>query len=74
MVDGVKRASLGKPDSRLPITRELLGRILPSVCKSRYESHLLRAAFSICYHGMFRVSELTTLSNSAFNHAVRLGR
>ena len=46
MVDGVKRASLGKPDSRLPITRELLGRILPSVCKSRYESHLLRAAFS----------------------------
>jgi hypothetical protein len=30
MVDGVKRASLGKPDSRLPITRELLGRILPS--------------------------------------------
>ena len=77
MVDGVKRASLGKPDSRLAITRELLGRILlvlSSVCKSRYESHLFRAAFSLCYHGMFRVSELTTLSNSAFNHAVRLGR
>jgi hypothetical protein len=37
--------------------------VLSSVCKSRYESHLLRAAFSICYHGMFRVSELTTLSN-----------
>jgi site-specific recombinase XerD len=76
IVDGVKRASLGKPDSRLPITRELLGRILlvlPSVCKSRYESHLFRAAFPLCYHGMVRISELTTLSNSAFNHAVRLG-
>jgi site-specific recombinase XerD len=53
-----------------------LGRILlvlPSVCKSRYESHLFRAAFPLCYHGMVRISELTTLSNSAFNHAVRLG-
>jgi hypothetical protein len=62
MLDGIKRCSLNKSDSRLPITRELLGKILsvlPAICKSSFESCLFKSAFSLCYHGMLRVSELT---------------
>jgi hypothetical protein len=62
LLDGIKRCSLNKSDSRLPITRELLGKIvsvLPTICKSSFESCLFKTAFSLCYHGMLRVSELT---------------
>jgi hypothetical protein len=73
MLDKIKRCSLNKSDSRLPITRELLGKILsvlPAICKSSFESCLFKSAFSLCYHGMFRVSELTC--SGSMNHAMKV--
>jgi hypothetical protein len=73
MLDGIKRCSLNKSDSRLPIIRELLGNILlvlPAICKSSFESCLFKSAFSLCYHGMFRVSELTC--SGSMNHAIKV--
>ena len=44
----------------MPITKELLHKviaILPSFCSSQYETKLFKAAFSLAYHGLLRVSE-----------------
>ncbi|XP_076114389.1 uncharacterized protein LOC143082555 [Mytilus galloprovincialis] len=60
MLEGLKRSKFSK-DKRLPITSELLTRIiekLPSVCYSAYESLLFAAAFSVAFHGFLRVGEL----------------
>ena len=73
MIDGVKRVSLNGKDARLPITRKLLNTILSllnAITKSQYEACLFRAAFSLCFHGMFSVSELTSLDEYSFNHAI----
>jgi hypothetical protein len=73
MLDGIKRCSLSKSDSRLPITRELLGKmlsVLPAICKSSFESCLYKSAFSLCYHGMFRGSELKC--SGSMNHAIKV--
>ena len=73
MLDGIKRCSLNKSDSRLPITRELLGKILsvlPAICKSSFESCLFKSAFSLCYHGMLMVSEL--ICSGSMNHAIKV--
>ena len=60
MLEGLKR--LNKPgDTRLPITEELLFRIidkLPNICSSTFETHLFSSAFSLAYYGFFRVGEL----------------
>lgn len=75
MLDGIKRCSLNKSDSRLPITRELilLGKIL-SVLTAFVNLHLnpafLSTLFSLCYHGMFWVSELTR--SGSMNHAMKV--
>ncbi len=73
LMEGIKRINPTQKDSRLPITRELLLRILsvlPVVCKSKFESTLFRAAFLLCFHGMFRVGELTAISKSVGGQAV----
>ncbi|CAG2223357.1 unnamed protein product [Mytilus edulis] len=60
MLEGLKRSKFSK-DKRLPITSELLTRIiekLPLVCYSAYESLLFAAAFSVAFHGFLRVGEL----------------
>jgi hypothetical protein len=75
MLDGIKRCSLNKSDSRLPITRELLGKILsvlPAICKSSFESclfldeievkHLKLELDTIVYH-LVAPSELLLLSH-----------
>lgn len=55
MMEGFKRIK-PRGDMRLPITRDLLGRILwilPSICASTYESNLFQAVFSVAFHGFF---------------------
>ena len=60
MLEGLKR--LNKPkDTRMPITEDLLLRIvnnLPNICVSLYEANLFSTAFSIAFHGFFRVGEI----------------
>lgn len=75
MLDGFKRAMVNKKDARLPVSRRLLGKILgvlPVICKSNYESQMFRAAFSLCFHGMFRVSELTFKGPNFNSHAIKI--
>lgn len=61
VLEGVKRSRPQKRDTRLPITLNLLKLILsslPSICTSSYETVLFRAAFSLSFHGLFRIGEL----------------
>jgi hypothetical protein len=70
ILEGIKRSRPKQKDMRLPITRELLKVILSSlttVCKSSYEINLFKAAFSLAFHGLFRVGELT-VSNGMCRH------
>lgn len=60
-------------DSRLPITKHLLQRIitiLPSVCKVNYESSLFSLAHSIAFYNLLRLSEFTVTPNQ--HHRVLL--
>ncbi|CAG2252164.1 unnamed protein product [Mytilus edulis] len=60
MVEGLKRINKSK-DTRLPITKEILIRIidkLPNVCSSKFEASLFSSAFSLAYHGFFRIGEI----------------
>ena len=60
MLEGYKR-SRSSVDSRFPITFEILIKIctqLHSVCYSDYEVVLFRAAYTLAFFGLFRVSEL----------------
>ena len=71
MLEGLKRLK-NPSDSRLPITEELLDRIirnLPNVCTSFYETDLFSSAFSVAFHGLLRVGE-TVLSKSWQKHQV----
>ena len=64
ILEGFKRSRPSK-DARLPmaISRDLLAKIIkvtPVVCiTSIYESKLFSAAFSITFHGLFRIGEIT---------------
>jgi hypothetical protein len=61
LIDGIKRSKSPQKDSRLPITIELLVKILsvlPIVCSSHYESELFTAGYTLAYYGLFRVGEL----------------
>lgn len=72
LLQGLKRTNHTQ-DSRLPITKHLLQRIittLPSVCKVNYESSLFSLVSSIAFYGLLRVSEFTVTLNQ--NHRVLL--
>ena len=71
MLEGIKRSSGHQCDNRLPITKEMLKRIilsLPCVCKSSYESKLFSSVFSLCFHAFLRVGEV------AFSNIVQMFR
>lgn len=60
MLEGMRRTNK-KKDTRLPISRELLHKIinaLPLVCTSNFEAALFSSAFSIAFHGFLRVGEI----------------
>lgn len=72
MLEGIKRSKDKQKDQRLPITIDLLRTIfgvLPSVCKSRYELLLFKAAFSLAFFGLLRISEVAT-SNGNGRHII----
>ena len=59
----------------MPITRLLLKKIIgviPVLCHSVYESKLFCAAFSIAFHCLFRIGEITKDSQSRAEHFIRL--
>lgn len=66
LLEGIKRSRPKRSDVRLPITRDMLKAIITSlscVCKSQYELCLFRAAFSLAFHGLFRIGELAVSNN-----------
>jgi hypothetical protein len=74
MLEGIKRSVGRKPDSRLPITKDLLKRIilcLSCVCNSFYESKLFSSALSLCVYGFLMVGEIS-VSNSS-RHVLEFG-
>ena len=75
ILEGFKRSRPSK-DARLPISRDLLAKIIkvtPVVCiESVYESKLFYAAFSITFRGLFRIGEITKDSQSKAEHFIRL--
>lgn len=74
LVEGVKRSG-SNLDTRLPITRDILDKIvgvLPSVCSSVFECRLFTSAFILAFHGMFRVGELTVDSKGNALHTVEI--
>ncbi|VDI73212.1 Hypothetical predicted protein [Mytilus galloprovincialis] len=74
LLEGIKRSRPKKNDLRLPITRDMLKSIIFSlacVCKTRYELSLFKAAFSLAFHGLFRVGELV-VTNSLQSHTLQL--
>jgi hypothetical protein len=71
LLQGMKRLN-HRSDKRLPITKQLLERIifsLPSICTNAYEEALFSAAFSLAFYGLFRVGELT-VRNRTSDHTV----
>ncbi|XP_052720177.1 uncharacterized protein LOC128191871 [Crassostrea angulata] len=56
LLDGLRRLK-GKADSRLPITEEILGRIvgaLCNICSNTYESKLFTAAYTLVFFAFLR--------------------
>ena len=74
LLEGMKR--LRKPsDSRLPITPDLLTRILqvlPSVCFNQYESWLFKASYSLAFYGFFRIGELALSTGNSVNSILQV--
>jgi len=61
--EGSRRLSYTHKDPRLPITADILSKIvdsLPDVATNEYEQTLFTSAFLMAYFGLLRVSELTT--------------
>ena len=64
--------SVGPPNTRLPITPELLRKLivaLPSVCSSTYEAKMFTCVFSLAFFGLFRIGELVCQSTKIANNA-----
>jgi hypothetical protein len=60
MLEGINRITPKTRDFRLPVTREILLkliRVLPVVCNSSFEDTLYKATFSMAFHGLLRISE-----------------
>ena len=74
MLEGMKRVKSRGTDSRLPITLDLLRKIvviLPKICCSNYESVLFTTAFVTAFFALLRVGEVTVAnSKSVPNHTI----
>lgn len=75
-LEGIKRIQGGKRvDSRAPISLELLSKIVTSlekVCNNKYESNLFSAVFSLAFHGLLRIGEITSTSKEYNCSGLRL--
>lgn len=73
-LEGIKRSKGSNKDQRLPITFDLLHKIigiLSKVCFNNYEALLFKAAFALAFHALLRISELA-VSNGQFRHILSL--
>ncbi|OCU00247.1 hypothetical protein XELAEV_18006028mg [Xenopus laevis] len=55
------------PDKRTPLSFETLNKLLkvvPNVCRDKYETILFKTAFSLAFFGAFRIGELVSPSRS----------
>ena len=67
LLDGCRQLN-SRRDARLPITLDILRRIIPalgSVCASQFEALLFRTAFLLTFLGFLRVGELTAPTRNA---------
>ena len=74
MVEGIKRSRSCK-DTRLPITREFLNSILSIlpctyICRLQFQRSLYKPVFSLAFHDMLRVGQLTVGSECAKNQTL----
>ena len=68
MMAGFRRANSKSHDQRLPITEDILQKILvaiPSISASTFESILIHAAFTLAFFGFLRIGEIS--ANSRFD-------
>lgn len=62
LLDGIKRSKSPVPDARLPITYDILKKLianLPIICNSKYEGILFSTAFILSFFAFLRVGEVT---------------
>ena len=60
---------------RLPITLEILNKIIPRlhlVCRDSYEARLFGAAFTLAYHALLRVGELALSKGNSPNKIIQV--
>lgn len=72
LLNGLDKSS-SRVDNRLPITFDLLGKlvsILPAICISKYEETLFKSMFLTAYFGFFRLSELVLSKSPDVQHAI----
>ncbi|CAG2216945.1 unnamed protein product [Mytilus edulis] len=75
MIDGMARSKLKRPDSRLPITLDLLKniiKILQAFCNSRYEAVLFSNAFPIGFFAFLRVGACGREGSIEAYHAIKI--
>lgn len=74
-LEGLKRKKPKTSDPRVPISLDLLKRLIASlqyICPSVYESYLFSSAFSLCFFALLRVGEIASNSKcDAGIHVVR---
>lgn len=73
MVEGIRRAS-SRRDARLPISIDLLSRIvlsLPIICSSTYEAKLFSFTYVLTFFGLLRVGELTLTNKMSIEHIIQ---
>ena len=76
LLQGFRRKNPTKPDIRIPITFDLLKKLISSlqwICHSDYESYMFASTFSLAYFALLRVGEfaVTTTDNES-GHALDL--
>lgn len=73
VLEGAKRNTPNQINTRLPITKEKLAKLVSSlkyVTTSLYEEKLYAAMFCLSYYALLRISE-TTFNNGLTDHAIK---
>ncbi|XP_063397183.1 uncharacterized protein LOC134681477 [Mytilus trossulus] len=75
-LEGLKRSNPKKPDLRVPISIDLLRKLIRSlqhVCFSLYESAMFASAFSLSFFALLRVGEIAAESKTDFGaHVIQI--
>ncbi|XP_041377324.1 LOW QUALITY PROTEIN: uncharacterized protein LOC121389741 [Gigantopelta aegis] len=72
VLEGMKRVK-HRPDTRLPITSNLLAQLitaLPHICSNSYEEKLFTSAYTLAFFGFLRVGELAVSTGKAHNKVI----